>query len=1037
MRNLGFILALISTVIALSGSPALAQSQTAAVLAGTVFDPTEAVVPAAKLVLTSKDTGAARDVQSDERGEFRFLALSPGAYDLRIDKAGFATHSLKGLTLTVGEMANITVRLTVGAVGETVDVNTEAVALETERTQQADLIGQTAVGNLPINRRDYLTFALLAPGVNDSKAMADSTSFRVKQTPDSGLSFYGSNGRGNSVTVDGGEVNTGGGAVRPTVSQETVQEFQINRTNYTAEHGGSRGGVINIVTKSGSNAFRGSAFGFFRHQSLDAGDPFAIVLQDSRLVRVKPDAQRQQFGAASGGPIVRDKSFFFLGYEQLRRRESNAVPVLTSYSIFQPTPDQERILAALPAAQSTPLRAALTAPASTVAMFEQNSGVFPFATDSYQGLMRIDHRFNEANQFNFRYNVTSLADSNPNLAGLVGYSRGFNQETFDSTAIASWTHLFSPRVINDARAQFAWYNLMTASTEKFGPAIEIPGYGFFNRDRFLPSDSTIRREEIQNNLSVLAGRHTTKFGGYVLVRQLTSESHTFMSGRFTFGALPGALVSPALAATTITALQAFNLGLPQTYQQGFGDPVTRGLNPLYAWFAQDSWKIKDNLTFSYGVRHEIDTRWYPFPTNKKNFAPRAGLAWSPFKDQMTVIRAGYGLFYSPIDIQIEATVIPLGEIDGYRQTAQVLSVLSAANPFAVNGPINIFRTLRAQGIIGVPTPQRPIRQEDLAQFGINLSHTGPRPPLSVVFANNPQYPNPYAQQGSFEIQRQIGQGLKIGASYVFVRGVHLTTSYDGNLLPAPINPATGIADWGVTADNPTGTKYFKDPLLLQYNIYEGTANSWFHGAIFEASKRFGRRITLNFNYTFSKSMDETTDFNSDFQPNNQMCRSCERALSSFDQRHKVVAYGVLQGGDGGDGIRRLLADFTATPIFRYNSPRPFNLLAGGELNNDRHNTTDRPYFAGRNTGIGPSFWTFDTRVGRRIRLAGDRTALDVMFEAFNLFNKLNYASVNNTVGNIAGPFNLTGRHDRGPSQPLGFTSVMEPRRIQLGLRFTF
>jgi hypothetical protein len=1037
MRNLGLILARLSTVIALSGSPAFAQSQTSAILAGTILDPTEAVVPAATLTLTSTETGAVREVLTDERGEFRFLSLTPGAYDIRVDKQGFAPHTRKGLVLTVGEMATLNIRLSVGTVGETVDVNTEAVALETERTQQADLIGQSAVGNLPINRRDYLTFALLAPGVNDSKAMADSTSFRVKQTPDSGLSFYGSNGRGNSVTVDGGEVNTGGGAVRPTVSQETVQEFQINRTNYTAEHGGSRGGVINIVTKSGSNAFRGSAFGFFRHQSLDAGDPFAIVLQENRLRRVKPDAQRQQMGAAFGGPLVKDKSFFFIGFEQLRRRESSAVPVLTSYSIFQPTPDQEKILGALPPEASTPLRAALTAPPSTIQMFERNSGVFPFATNSYQGLLRLDHRFNEANQFNFRYNVTSLADSNPNLAGLVGYSRGFDQETFDSTAIASWTHLFSPRVINDARAQFAWYNLMTASTEKFGPALEIPGYGFFNRDRFLPSDSTIRREEIVNNLSVLSGRHTMKFGGYVLVRQLTSESHTFMSGRFTFGTLPGAFVSPALASTSITALQAFNLGLAQSYQQGFGDPVTRGLNPLYAWFVQDSWKLKDTLTLSYGVRHEIDTRWYPFPTNKKNFAPRFGLAWDPFKDHMTVIRAGYGLFYSPIDIQIEATVIPLGEIDGYRQTAQVLSVLSPANPLAVNGPINIFRTLRAQGVIGVPTPQRPILGSDLAQFGITLSHTGPRPPLSVVFGNNPYYPNPYAQQASFEIQRQFGQGIKIGLSYVFVRGVHLTTSYDGNLLSAPINPAKGIPDWGATADNPTGTKYFKDPLLYQYNIYEGSANSWFNGGIFEISKRFSRRLSVNFNYTFSKSMDETTDFNSDFQPNNQMCRACERALSSFDQRHKVVAYGVIQGGDGGPGIGRLLADFTITPIFRYNSSRPFNLLAGSELNNDRHNTTDRPYFAGRNTGIGPSFWTFDTRVGRRVRLGGDRAALDVMFEAFNLFNKLNYAGVNNTVGNMPGPFRVSGRHDRGPSDPLGFTSVMDPRRIQLGLRFSF
>jgi hypothetical protein len=1025
-------------ILIFCGCSLFAQSQATAVLSGAISDPSQAVIPAARITLTSVETAATREMTSDDRGQYRFVSLTPGTYDMRVQKEGFTALTRRGIVLTVGEVATLNVELAVGETGEVVEVTGEAAALETERTQQADLIGQTAVANLPINRRDYLTFALLAPGVNDSKAMADSTSFRVKQTPDSGLSFYGSNGRGNSVTVDGGEVNTGAGAVRPTVSQETVQEFQVNRSNYTAEHGGSRGGVINIVTRSGANVFRGSAFGFFRKEALDAGDPFAIALQNNKLVRVKPDSERQQFGAAFGGPIVREKTFFFTGYEQLRRRESAAVPVLTDFSIFQPTPAQQKILSGLPAEAAAQLRAVLSAPPSTVEMFERNSGIFPYRSDSYQGLVRIDHRFNDNNQFNFRYNVSGVYETNPNLSGLVGYSRGYSQETFDSTALASWTHLFSPRVILEARAQFAWYDLVTASTDPYGPAIEIPGYGFFNRDRFLPSDSTIRREELIQNLSIIKGSHSIKMGAYELVRQLTSQSYTFMSGRFTFGPLPGALVSPALASTSITALQAFNLGLPQSFQQGFGYPVVRGLSPLLAGFAQDSWKIARNFTLNYGLRYDVDVQWGTLPTNYRNFAPRVGFAWDPFKSGKTVVRAGWGIFYSPIDVLIPAIVVPLGEVDGFRQTAQVLTVLSAANPMALNGPINIFRTLRAQGVIGVPTPQRPILESDLTQFGINLSHTGPRPPLSVVFANSEQYPNPYAQQGSLEIQREFGSGLTAGISYVFVRGVHLTTSRDGNLLPAPINPAKGIADWGVTPDNPTGTKYFRDPLLYQYNIYEATANSWFHGLMFEAAKRFSRNVTFNLNYTFSKSIDESTDYNSDFQPYNQMCRSCERALSSFDQRHKVVLYAVLQSTEasGAGAFRKLLADFTMTPIFRYNSPRPFNLLAGAELNNDRHNTTDRPFFAGRNTGIGPSFWTFDLRVGRRIRF-NDKTSLDIIAEAFNVFNKLNYASVNNTVGNMSGPFNVKGRDDRSPSEPLGFTSVVEPRRVQLGLRFSF
>jgi hypothetical protein len=308
-----------------------------------------------------------------------------------------------------------------------------------------------------------------------------------------------------------------------------------------------------------------------------------------------------------------------------------------------------------------------------------------------------------------------------------------------------------------------------------------------------------------------------------------------------------------------------------------------------------------------------------------------------------------------------------------------------------------------------------------------------------MFRNTPDYTNPVAQQASFGIEREIVRDFTFGASYVFVRGAHLTTSLDGNLLTPPVSPATGIRDWGPSAANPTGFAYFRDPLLYQDNVYESGANSFFHGLIVESSRRFSRNASVVFNYTFSKAIDETTDYNSDFQPNDQTSRRADRALSSFDQRHKVVLYGMFNTPNGGakaSGARKVFCDWVFTPIFRHNSPRPFNLLAGTELNNDRHNTTDRPYFAGRNTGIGPSFWTFDTRVSRRLRI-DERRSLELMAEFFNMFNKLNYASVNNTVGNMPGPFNVHGRDDRTALEPLGFTSAMDPRRIQLGVRLRF
>ena len=908
----------------------------------------------------------------------------------------------------------------------------EAVpAIETERVHQSNTIDQRAISELPIDRRDYLSFSLLAPGVSDSKAHADSNSYRVKQTPDSGLSFYGSNGRGNTINVDGGESNDAGGGVRTTVGQEAVREFQINRSNYTAEYGGSRGGVVNIVTKGGTNDIHGSAFGFFRHQGLDARNPFNLVLDSANnLTRVKPQSQRQQFGATVGGPIAKDKTFFFLDYEQLRKRESGAVPILTDLSVFGPTAAQKAILSQLPAAAAAQLTAALSTPASVQQLFLQNSGVFPFQADQHQGLVRLDHQLNQNNQFTARFNTSKGFETNPNVSALTGISRGFVNDVFDTVGTLNWIHVFNPSLINEAHAQFDYYDLVTDSNDKFGPALEISGFGNFNRDRFLPSDSISRRSEFSDNLTWTRGKNTLKTGAYALIRNQHTDSATFMSGRFTFGALPGGLVNAALASTTINSLQAFNLGLAQSYQQGFGNGVVAATYPLYAGYVHDEWRPTSKLTLNMGLRYEVDNRRAPLPTDHKKLAPRFGFAFSP--DSKTVIRGGYGIYYASIDYQIDYSVYALGVTpSGFRPIAQVLTTIQTAG---AQSAANIFSTLRAKGVIGVPTPQRPITAADLTQFGINISQTGPLPPLSVIFKAAPNYRNPQTQQASLGIQRDFGNGLNIAANGIFVRGAHLTNAYDDNLLStAPFDKAIGTQNYGPDATHPAG--YFVNPLIFQSNLYESNSNSFYGAFILEGTKRVGRSVQLHANYTWSHATDETTDYNSDFEPNNQFCRRCERASSSFDERHKVVAYAMIQTSASRSA---LLRNWVMSPIYQFHSGQPFNLLVGGtDLNNDRHNTTDRPAYAGRNTGLGPSFWTFDARFQRAIPLR-EKVRLDLMFEAFNLFNKLNYQSVNNTVGaTFAGPFNVTGRADRRPTDPLGFTSAFDPRRIQLGFRLTF
>ena len=1010
---------------------ATAQSTSTATLSGTVNDPSGARIPGAAVTVVNPDTGYTRQTKADVTGFYRLDLLPPASYDLSADMTNFQKQTVSGLPLTVGAAVTQDIVLKVSGQATTTEVVDSAAPIEATRTQQSNVVEQRAIADLPIDRRDYLTFSLLAPGIADSKAMADANTYRVKQTPDSGISFYGSNGRGNIVNVDGGESNDGGGGVRPTVGQEAVREFQINRSNYSAEYGGSRGGVVNIVTKGGTNGVHGSAFGFFRNQGLDATNPFSVVLQPSGSVtRVKPDSSRQQFGATLGGPIRKDKTFYFLDYEQLRRRESNAVAIVTDTSIFGPTAAQKAILAQLPAAAAGQLTAALSTPPSIQQMFQLNSGIFPFSGDQHQGLLRLDHQWSQNDQVSLRFNTSKFYETNPNVTALTGNSRGYIDDTFDTTFSGSWFHTFSPQAINEAHVQANYYDRLTSTNDLFGPALEIAGAGNFNRDRFLPSETISRRGEIRDNLTFTKGRHTFKTGFYTLIRSEHIDSATFFSGRFTFGPLPGSLVNPALASTTITSLQAFNLGLAQSYQQGFGNGIVAATYPLYAGFGQDDWRITPTLTLNAGLRYEVDNRRAPLPTSHSGIAPRLGFAWSP--DRKTVVRGGYGLYYAAVDFQIDYSVYALGVTDtGFRPIAQVLTTIQTAG---AQSSANIFKTLSAQGVIGIPTPKRSITPADLTQFGINISQTGPLPPLTVVFSAAPDYKNPLTQQASFGIEREFSTGFTASASAIYVRGSHLTDAYDSNLLPsAPYDRNIGTQNYIADATHPGG--YFANPLIYQHNVYESNSNSFYGGLILEGSKRFSRGVQISGNYTLSHATDETTDYNSDFEPNNQFCRRCDRASSSFDQRHKIVAYALLQS-PASRGM--LLKDWVVSPIYRYHSGQPFNLLVGGaDVNSDRHNTTDRPAFAGRNTGTGPGFWTFDMRLQRGF-VPREHLRLDFTFETFNLFNKLNYQSVNNIVGaGFTGPFNVTGRDDRKPTDPLGFTAAADPRRIQLGARVTF
>jgi outer membrane receptor protein involved in Fe transport len=1071
---------------------------------GTVTDPSGAVVTNANVTATDVAKGIKHTVATDNNGQYRLTGLQPATYSLSVAKSGFQSEVAKNVVVNVGQTSTVDFPMKVSQVSEQVEVTAEPPVVETERGAQANVVTEQTIRDLPINRRDYLTFTLLAPAVSDSTRLASDQDYRVKQTPQSGLSFYGSNGRGNSVTVDGGEVNDDAGGVRLNMSQDAVQEFQINRSNYGADLGGASGATINIVTKSGGNDVHGSLFSYFRNDAMDAANPFSIsqalapgqafnpAAPDVQGTHVKDSLTREQFGGAIGFPITKDKTFLYSSFEGLLGDAQNAVPLLTNTNIFRPqaTAGNNQVaiisgLAALPGNPSVPCLTGQPAlPAATCAgilnniltvnpaagplkaylvnQFETNGGLFPYNNRLYLGSARLDHQFSDRNQVALRYSFGHDLEQNPDVTSLTGFSRGSSVKAFDHTLLGSWFHQFSPRTLNEARVQWNYSNFDVNPNTPGQVGLDMPGFANIGTQIFLPSFTIMRRYEFADNMSLVRGKHTIKFGGYELYRGNHSESHTFFPGRFVFGSLPGGILSPCLQvpaacgltgvnAATINSIQSASLGLPQFYQQGFGDPIYNYPRPFTAAFVQDQWQIAPNFTLNVGVRYEVDSQYGALNTDKNNFAPRVSFAWDPFKDHKTVIRAGYGIFYSPIYGQIADVVQTLGLVNGVRPIAQVFVPLTGApgNPALTSAAI--FQTLFAQGKVQCTTPAAGnaacITPADLTQFGINITHTGPVPPLSVLFSGQPNYQNPYSQQAEFGIEHEIAKGWAVSLSAIYVHTIGLPVAIDTNALPSTpiVNSPIGLTGVNATvpihAWNSPGcagaliVNCFANPLLLQNDVYSSKGSSLYEGAILEVKKRFSTHFSVLANYTLSKAFDTTTDFNSDFGPVDNTNLAGERALSTFDQRHKVVIATIV---DTGNNHGRLLSGFQLAPIFRYNSGHPFNLLAGADLNGDRHSTNDRPIGAARNTGLGPDFMDFDMRITRRFKM-GERANLQLLAEGFNLANHTNFASVNNVVGAkvVGNTFNVKGSSALSPSTPLGFTSAFPMRQLQLGVRIGF
>ncbi len=1055
-------------------------------LTGTVLSPSQSSLPGVTVTALNLSTGLLRTVVTDATGNYRIPLLPPGRYEVRVEAPGFNVQVKRGINLTVGQLAAINFEMTLGVIKEAEVIETATPVVETERTHQSSTITQKLILNFPINGRNFLDFAKLTPGVvEESPAI---TGVQPAALTTSGLSFSGLNARANSVMIDGVDNNDiASNGVRPTISQEAVSEFQINRSGYNAEFGRSSGGVINLVSKSGENQFHGNVYNYFRNERLDARNPFATGLPND------PSFKRNQPGFTFSGPIRRDRTFFFTAYEGLIRRESAVTTILTDPSILQPSAAQRELINLLIGsgnpdyvALGVDIRERLTTSPdnlypivgqpvtgtnplnrTTYNLLAGSTGSFPITQTSSTGSLRFDHAFNERDFLFLRYNLTNDSQHNVGIGGQIAPSAGFDIASRDNTFILGETHIFNNRATNEFRFQGV-RNIYNADTvDPFGPRMRIAGIGTFGREFFSPTDRTQRRYQFVDNFSLTRGSHNIKFGADFSRYQFDTVSAVFLGGNIDFlptyvnlnmilgdstrSQISDALVGlgrtdllAQLAAQPLTIVQQMNFGYAGAINQGFGDPRAKFTGHILGVYLQDGMRVKPNLYLSLGLRYDYEMQPAGTPRDGNNFGPRFSFAYDPFKKGRTVIRGGGGLYYQSLytGASFASSVLGGGQIRNILVTPDNLitpiSPASFCGPSAAAGfppSFCFYRELYNRGLLSFPSTASIPE----SAFSDLLGLTSDTSTNRLLVRLDGKAANPYSFQGNFGIDQQLGSDWNLSINYLVNHGLNLIRARQVNAIP---NPAM------IDALGRPSLSGRVDPTLLADFVLETAGNSIYHGLTVGIDKRFSRFYQIIGSYSFGKTISDASDLVFEQGPQDPTNALADRGLSSFDVRHRLSLGAIVdspfRGGIGNGFFQRMLADFYISPIVTVRSGFPFDIRTGLDVNMDI-NYNDRPFAVGRNTGIGPGYFTTDLRLGRHLRFNSDGSrSLELIFDAFNLFNRVNFKEVNgNTYGVLSldqlgiTDFRVRGSADLPPSSFGGFISAYDPRIIQLAVKFNF
>ena len=1023
MTGLKGRLGVVVGVLGAIAAPAVAQTRaTTADLSGTVWDQSRAVLPGATVTFTNVETGLVRTAITEADGRFVVPAVQVGTYTLVAELSGFDPYRLEGVLVSLGTSIAFDITLRVSGTEESVTVTAESPLVEVQKTAVSTVVSQRQIESLPINGRNFISFSIITPGVSTDQTPQQGASAT------SGLTFAGQRARSNNITVDGVDNNDATvGSVRATFSQEAVREFQVLTNSYSAEFGKATGGVVNIVTKSGTNNVDGSAFFYYRDKSLNARGHFEdFDPAGNRIDAAKAPFSQKQFGGTIGGPIRRDKTFFFASVERLDVSTSNFVNIDDRTIIRHPV---SPALSLCPAGQTCTAAQILRN-----AGFPVETGNVPYAVESTQFLAKIDQQLKPTQNLSFRVNVAD--DLNENLepfGGLVARSRAAALDSRDWMVAASHTAVISTKIVNELRFQLASRDQVVYSLDptcngicdmetEGGPTLEVTGFASVGRQRFTPQPRENIRYQVLDTFSYYAGDHQLKTGlDFSFIDHKSQSLPLHFGGRYIFRDLALTLV-PGLPPFPVSPIQAVALGVPAAYVQGYGD--SSGPYPYkdLSFFVQDDWRVSSRLTLKAGLRYQ-NQYWpdftydvpgydgtYAFPRDSNNFAPRLAASFDPTGSGKTSVHGAYGLFF---DNHITGVAGITDLIDGADKVRTFVAALNA-NPALSD----------QRAILAWSSPGRRLPEAVLGTYP------------SLVISIDPGLQTPYAHHASVGVDRELPGELALSANFVYVRGNNQLGTIDYN----PVIPS--LITTGRLRPVDTPGRPLSSASVLQYTSFGET---WYRGFTASLSKRFSRSYQLMASYTLSKAEDNSTDYQSAFVPQDNGAGrdpadpnglpvgfdpNDEKGPSLQDQRHRLVV----------SGLYVFPWDIHASFILTAASGRPYNVRAGADTNNDGNggaDAPDRPWTTpgdlstriGRNVGEMPAQSTFDLRLTKRFRL-GERAAFDAIFEVFNLFDRTNYIGVNEVFG--------TGAYPSNPLSTFGqYTQAGPPRQMQLAARLSF